>query len=451
MQERKLLARLDASLIPAIMLAYLACFLDRSNIGNVKVAGMPKDIGASTQQFSTAVSIFYATYVTFELPWAVALKRLTPHYQLTILCLVWSLTTLCSGWITNIGGLYATRLILGACEAGLFPSLNLYLTTIYRREEQARRVSYLFVCSAISGAFGGLLAYGLLHMDEILGYHGWQWVYIIEGIFSFAVAAVVWKGLPNDPADAFFLKAEDKKILDIRTTERAACIGDEKFTWDEILNAFRDAKVWLSGATQFCQDILLYGFSTFLPSVIQSMGYTSLQAQYLIIPVYIVGGICFLVFAVLSDKFQIRGLFIVFANSFGILGYVLLICRTSEKVKYFATFLCAIAVYAGPGLNLTWLNVNIAPHYRRAAAIGLQQSIGNSAGVVVGQIYRRSPYFLGNSFSLGALCVAQILIITKYLYIKLCNKRKQLIANSQIEDTRKIGTGDQGLDFIYHL
>jgi len=143
--------------------------------GNVKVAGMPEDIHASTQQFSTAVSIFYATYVTFETPFAVLLKKLTPRYLLTGLCIVWSLATIFSGFIQNVGGLYAARLVLGACEAGLFPSLNLYLTMVYRREEQAKRVSYLFVCTAISGAFGGLLAYAILQMDGVGGVAGWRW------------------------------------------------------------------------------------------------------------------------------------------------------------------------------------------------------------------------------------------------------------------------------------
>ena len=49
---------------------------------------MPKDIGASDNQFSTAVSIFYATYVSFETPFAVLLKKLTPRILLTTLCIV---------------------------------------------------------------------------------------------------------------------------------------------------------------------------------------------------------------------------------------------------------------------------------------------------------------------------------------------------------------------------
>lgn len=206
-----------------------------------------------------------------------------------------------------------------------------------------------------------------------------------------------------------------------------------------------------SGAIQFCQDILLYGFSTFLPSIIMSMGYNSLQAQYLTIPVYILGGACFLTFAFISDRMCIRSPFLLLANIFGIVGYILILCPTPDGVKFFGTFLCAIAVYNGPGLNLTWLNVNVAPHYRRAAAIGFQQTIGNTAGIVAGQIYRKAPYKLGNGFSVGALGVAQIFIVAKFLYIRNCNSQKARIEKGEMEDNRKVTTGDGELDFKYHL
>lgn len=145
---------------------------------------MPEAIGASHSQFSIAVSIFYATYVTFETPSALLLKKLTPRYVITGLCLVWSLATIFSGFIHNVGSLYATRLILGACEAGLFPSLNLYLTMVYQRDEQAKRVSYLFVCAALAGAFGGLLAYVILFMDGLGGFEGWRLVRVLLRIGS---------------------------------------------------------------------------------------------------------------------------------------------------------------------------------------------------------------------------------------------------------------------------
>jgi hypothetical protein len=87
---------------------------------------------------------------------------------------------------------------------------------------------------------------------------------------------------------------------------------------------------------------------------------------------------------------------------------------------------------------------------RRATAIGFQQTIGNTAGVVAGQIYRTSPYVLGNSFSLGALVVAQILIGCKWLYLRHLNGVKERIVNGE-EDSRKVQTGDAAIDFRYHL
>lgn len=240
-------------------------------------------------------------------------------------------------------------------------------------------------------------------------------------------------------------------MMKIRDAQRASYMGSEELSWTEIRIACQDPKVYLSGAIQFLQDILLYGFSTFLPSIVKSMGYTTLQAQYLTVPVYITGGLAFVFFAWISDRLRLRSPFILLANTFGIVGYILILSPTSDAVKFFGTFLCAIAVYNGPGINLVWLNVNIAPQYRRATAVGLQQTIANTAGIVAGQIYRSSPYTLGNAFSLGALCLAQILIVAKWRYLTLLNEQKRKISSGEIQDDRKVKTGDRDVQFIYHL
>lgn len=449
--ERRLLLKLDAFFVPIMMALYLTCFLDRANIGNVRVAGMPEAVGASAHQFGVAVSIFYATYVAFEPPWTVLMRRLTPRLLLMGLCVVWSLATALTACVSSVAGLYAVRLVLGACEAGLFPALNLYLTVVYKRDEQATRVSYLFVCAAVAGAFGGLLAYAILHMHGLAGLPGWRWVFLVEGLVSLLVAPVIWFVLPADPADARVLDARDRALVRARAAQRAAYMGDDRFDWREVALALRDPKLYLSAAVQFCQDILLYGFSTFLPSIIVAMGYSPIQAQYLSIPVYLFGGAAFLALAFLSDRLRLRGPFVFLANVPGIVGYILIICPTSGPVKYMATFLCAVAVFTGPGLNLTLLNVNVAPHYRRATAIGVQLSIANSAGIVAGQIYRKPPYLLGNSVSVAALGLAQVFIVLNWLYLRRCNAQKARIAAGLVRDTRRVLTGDGALDFKYHL
>lgn len=166
---------------------------------------------------------------------------------------------------------------------------------------------------------------------------------------------------------------------------------------------------------------------------------------------HLLGGLVFLALAVISDRLTLRSPFLVLANCIGIVGYALILAPTSHAVKFFGTFLCAVAVYNGPGINLIWLNVNVAPHYRRAAAIGFQQTLGNCAGIVAGQIYRSSPYTLGNAFSMGAVVLSQMLIGGKFLYIRRQTSTKARIARGDITDTRKVTTGDRELDFKYHL
>ena len=81
--------------------------------------------------------------------------------------------------------------------------------------------------------------------------------------------------------------------------------------------------------------------------------------------------------------------FILFANVFGIVGYIILLTVSTDGVRYFATFLCAVAVYNGPGLNVTWINVNVAPHYRRATTIGFQQTSKYSLEPTI--VFQSSP------------------------------------------------------------
>lgn len=131
-----------------------------------------------------------------------------------------------------------------------------------------------------------------------------RWVYIIEGLFSVVCALLIWFGLPNDPANAYFLTDEEKWMMRVRNEQRRHYMGSEHFTWDEMWLALRDPKLAFSAVVQFCQDILLYGFSTFLPTILQSIGYDSLMSNVLTVPVYIWAAIVFVILAFMADRYS---------------------------------------------------------------------------------------------------------------------------------------------------
>lgn len=64
--EKRLVRKLDWNLVPLVMAMYLLAFLDRSNIGNAKIAGMSKDLGLTTSRYNWLLTIFYISYILFQ-------------------------------------------------------------------------------------------------------------------------------------------------------------------------------------------------------------------------------------------------------------------------------------------------------------------------------------------------------------------------------------------------
>jgi MFS family permease len=230
------------------------------NIGNARLYNLSEDLGLVGNQYQIAVSILFVTYLLFEVPSNLVLKRFTPSRWIAFLATAWGIVATLTGLVHSFGSLVACRLILGALEAGLFPGLNVYLTFFYTKSELAMRVGYLFVSAAIAGSLGGLLAYGIGHMQGIEGLSGWRWIMIIEGLPTFVLGIATFFLLPNDPSSAYFL-TEDEKLLMVARTRRN--YGDtesaQHFSKADMLKAFKDWKVWAFCAGQFGMDTMLYG------------------------------------------------------------------------------------------------------------------------------------------------------------------------------------------------
>ncbi|CDK24072.1 unnamed protein product [Kuraishia capsulata CBS 1993] len=451
-KEKKLVHKLDWFLLPMFSALYFLSFLDRSNIGNAKIAGMYEQLDLTPNQYSAAVSVFYATYITAELPSVLLVKRVGPRLHLTVLVVCWSLVTIFTAFIRDYWSLILTRLLLGLFEGGFFPCLSLIISMTYKREEQSRRLGYLYVCSCFSGAFGGLIATGITKIKPRHNFQAWCWLYIIEGCISLAVASWVIFGMPNDVKKAKFLTKEEQEMMAIRFTHAQKYQGNQNFEKKELVNALKDPKVYLSLSIQFCVDLVLYGFSTFLPSILKlQLGYDSMQAQYLSVPVYMFAAIAVFSTSYVSDKKGWKAPIILGCNAFGLIGYCILLGSSNGPAKYFACYLIAIPYYSSVGVGVTWINNNMAPHYRRASALGLNQTFGNLAGVIAGQVYRTAPYKLGNGFSLGCTVVAMVLTTIQYYYLKSQNTLKAKILAGEIEDTRREKTGSNAPDFVYIL
>lgn len=219
-------------------------YLDRANIGNAAVAGLREDLNLSAAQFSTAVSLFFATYVLFMVPFVLALRWLKVHRAISIMAFSWSIVTIGTAFIQNYGGLLACRIILGICESGFFPCISLYITMVYNRHEQGLRFAYLFSATAFSGMFGGLVATGITKIGHSAGLNSWSWLYIVEGCISLLVVPWAWFGLPENPAKAKYWTPEERETMERRDIKRQEYMGANQFSWPQVFDALKTWRLY---------------------------------------------------------------------------------------------------------------------------------------------------------------------------------------------------------------
>ena len=182
--DKKLMRKVDWRTIPWLSVLYLLAFLDRANVGNAKIEGLLAGVHMTDAQYSLGLTLFFVSYAVFEVPSNLMLRRLSPRIWLSTLTVLFGINATLLGVSFNPGSFIAARFTLGIFEAGLFPGVNYYLSTWYKRREFGLRAALFFSAATASGAFGGLLAAGIGKMSGSGGLGGWAWIFILEGIVT---------------------------------------------------------------------------------------------------------------------------------------------------------------------------------------------------------------------------------------------------------------------------
>ncbi|KAI8975419.1 major facilitator superfamily domain-containing protein [Mycotypha africana] len=139
------------------------------------------------------------------------------------------------------------------------------------------------------------------------------------------------------------------------------------------------------------------------------MGFSSLHAQLLSIPPYVVA--CSLVFLVSwnSDRTLQRGYPIMGVCGIGMLGYIFLLANDHVGLRYTGAVLVACGVYPIIPLTLSWVSNNQLGHTKRGVAIAMTSMIAQCFSMLGTQIYRTEDaprYIKGHAICLVFLGIA---------------------------------------------
>jgi len=168
--------------------------------------------------------------------------------------------------------------------------------------------------------------------------------------------------------------------------------------------------------------------SAFLPTIIETMGYSSVLSQLMSVPPYAVAGTILLIAAYTSDKIQSRGLMVVAGCTLGGIGYMILLGVTHHQhVRYFATFCVATGTYASLGLILAWFAHNLGSETKRAAGMPLFGAIGQIGSILGSHLYPLTEgpaYSRGFGVSGALMFLAAISALVLSISYRLDNRRR---------------------------
>ncbi len=263
----RLYSKISWRLIPYIFVLYILAYLDRVNVGFAALE-MKRDLHLSDTVYGLGAGLFFLGSSMFDLPSNLLLGRFGPRHWIARIMISWGFVAAAMAFIRGGTSFEVMRFFLGVTEAGFFPGMILYLTFWFPSQERARAVAKFMTATSIAGVIGAPVASALLKLEGVRGLHGWQWLFILEGVPTLLMGISVLFVLKDRPDDAPWLTAGEKQWLDAELErDRQAGGATERHSLGD---AFRTPIVWVLAGIFFLDQVGTYTVNLWMPLILNN-------------------------------------------------------------------------------------------------------------------------------------------------------------------------------------
>ncbi|KAF5574036.1 nicotinamide mononucleotide permease [Fusarium pseudoanthophilum] len=353
-EEKAVMRKLDFHILPLLFLVYTFSNLDRSNLGNARLAGLTDSVNLEGKRYDWLGTAFYIAYICSQ--WtAVGFKRFPPHKWVFFSAIGFSTISACQAAVTNYASLVVLRVLLG-CFEGMFSGVPLYLSFFYPRDKVGFRQGIFLSGSALANAYGGVLGYAILGIRGSVA--PWRCLFLIEGLPVWIVAILAWFYLPDDLLSAKFLTDREKEVA-WQCVGRGQTVDSEGaggVSWAEWRSAFLDWRSYVPGLMYFSCNVCFGSLPLFIPTIISEMGtFNHQESNGLSAPPYALCFITILACAFASDRAKLRGPFVAAAATVSTVGYCLLGVSEGVAARYAGVSL-SVQIFVSISILLPWVS-----------------------------------------------------------------------------------------------
>ncbi|KAL7953975.1 major facilitator superfamily domain-containing protein [Trichoderma compactum] len=443
--ERRVVRKTDMNLVPLVMALYLLAFLDRSNIGNARIAGMSSDLNLIGDRYDWLLTIFYIPYIIFEFL-GIMWKVVPPHIWATIVVFIWGLVSTLQAVTHSWGGEMALRFLMGAAEAGYGPGIPFLLSFFYLRHEVGFRCGVFLSAAPLANTFAGALAYGITSGHPSIA--KWRVLFLVEGLPTIVMAAVAYFYLPDSPEKAKFFDEDERRVAIARSVRQAgssARIGG--VDWVDFWKGLTDIKAWFTGLMYFSCNVSFASLPVFLPTILSEMGFSDVTAQGLTAPPFFLSFLITLITPYIADRTQQRAFMLVILTIIGGVGYVILASAKSVGARYFGVFMAAGGIFPSIANILPWVLNNQGSDTRRGAGIVLLNVIGQCGPLLGTRLYPSNdgPFYVkGQSVCAAFMFFTTLLVICLRILLAWENKNLDQKYGTIEEQKARLAGAQQG-------
>ncbi|KAK2615844.1 hypothetical protein N8I77_002569 [Diaporthe amygdali] len=366
--EIALVRKLDTCMMPFLWILCFMNIFNRQAISVARLDSLEEDLGINDTQFSTAVSVHYASYILGQIPSNLLLTRVRPAWYICGAMAMTSIATMLNVFVVNNTGLILQRFFLGIISAPYYPGAMYMVSLFYKRKEIATRISILFSANILATAFQGLIAAPIYsELGGVRGLSGWRWMYLIMGSFSLFFSITGLFFFPNKPTTTWWLTPAQKQLAADRIAADTVERKEDVNLLKGLRECLKDRRVWVFMVSQHLQTATS-SFRIFLPTLIDTLGFLRTVTLVLTCPPYILAGISSILAGLSSGRFNERTWHITIIKFVSIIGFVLACATMNTGARYFAAFVFVAATYPVSPLNLSWVGITCGQTSEKRAA-----------------------------------------------------------------------------------
>ncbi|SIQ68552.1 Sugar phosphate permease [Rhizobium sp. RU35A] len=375
--EKHLIAKITWRLMPFLGFLYLIAYIDRQNVSFAKL-DMVDALGLSEYAYGLGASLFFIGYFLFEVPSNLFLNRFGASKWFARIMVSWGIVTIALAYTSSATMFYILRFLLGVAEAGFFPGVLYLLTLWFPKDYRGRMVGLFMIFSAFANAVGAPLGGMLLDLDGLLGYAGWEWVFLATGVPAVLAGIVTLFYLDDTPEKARFLTGAEKDWLRERLAAENA--GMEEHA-ESGFRALINPRVLLMSVCYIGFPLAAYGLSYWLPTIVQGFGVSNTVNGLINIIPWLIVALALWIVPSMADRTSDKTPYIVGPAFVGAICLTLSAVVTAPILQFALLCVAAAGIFAGQPVFWS-LPGRFLKGAGAAAGIAAINSVGNLGGFI---------------------------------------------------------------------